>query len=142
MKNRKRIKHNGSAMMEFALVLPMLLLLVFGIIEFGTALYDKAVITNASREGARKGVIFKTPAVTDEEIKTTIANACAGRLITFGDPVDPEVDIQPPPGTTRTAGTPLSVTVTYNFTGLMLGDLISAMSGTKTLTATTTMVIE
>ena len=129
-------------MMEFALVLPMLLLLVFGIIEFGTALYDKAVITNASREGARKGVIFKTPAVTDDEIKATVANACANRLITFGAPVDPEVDIQPPPGTARTAGTPLSVTVTYQFTGLMLGELISAISGEKTLTASTTMVIE
>ena len=44
-------------MVELALALPMMLLLIFGAVEFGTAMYDKAVITNASREGARFGIV-------------------------------------------------------------------------------------
>ena len=44
---------NGAALVEFAIVLPLLLILIFGIIEFGVMFYDKAMITNATREGAR-----------------------------------------------------------------------------------------
>lgn len=43
----------GMQLVEFALVLPLLLLLLLGIIEFGFVLYNQAAITNASREGAR-----------------------------------------------------------------------------------------
>lgn len=46
--------------MEFALIFPLLLFIVFGVIEFGTALYDKSVVTNASREAARAGVVLKS----------------------------------------------------------------------------------
>ena len=54
MKKKKFFKcQRGAAAVEFAIVLPLLLVFVFGIIEFGFLLYDKAVITNASREGAR-----------------------------------------------------------------------------------------
>lgn len=51
--------------MEFALVLPVLLLILFGIIEFGLVMFDQAVITNASREGARAGIVLKTPSLSD-----------------------------------------------------------------------------
>jgi Flp pilus assembly protein TadG len=47
----------GVAAVEFALILFPLVLLVFGTIEFSTLLYDKAMITNASREGARAGIV-------------------------------------------------------------------------------------
>lgn len=46
-------KNDGVAAVEFAIVLPLLLLILFGIINFGVLLYDQAVITNAAREGAR-----------------------------------------------------------------------------------------
>ena len=46
---------DGVAAVEFALILPVLLVLVFGIINYGILLYDQAVITNAAREGARWG---------------------------------------------------------------------------------------
>ena len=130
----------GGAMIEFALVLPLLLLVTFGTIELSIALYDKAVITNASREGARAGVIFRTPAMTDEQISTIVINASEAHLITFGTATTPQVSVSRPNG--GTAGNPLTVTVTYDFTGLMLGDLVSVMTGTNTLTAATTMVIE
>ncbi|HKK00735.1 MAG TPA: TadE/TadG family type IV pilus assembly protein, partial [Desulfuromonadales bacterium] len=57
----KRRHERGASAVEFALVLPLLLVILFGIIEFGFILYDKAMITNASREGARAGIVLYTP---------------------------------------------------------------------------------
>lgn len=130
----------GASMIEFALVLPLLLVLVFGIIEFSVALYDKAVITNASREAARSGVIFRTPALTDAQIAAIAVDASEPHLITLGGTATPQATVSRPAG--GTAGNPLTVTVTYEFTGLLLGSMLSVMTGTQTLTGTTTMMIE
>jgi Flp pilus assembly protein TadG len=43
----------GAAAVEFALILPLLLLLVFGIVEFGLLLNKQVSVSNAAREGAR-----------------------------------------------------------------------------------------
>ena len=47
----------GSNLIEYALVLPMLLLVVLGIVEFGFMFHRYEVITNAAREGARMAVL-------------------------------------------------------------------------------------
>ena len=59
---------SGASAVEFAIVLPILVLLVFGIIEFSVAFYDKAMITNASREGARAGARAGTGGVADQRV--------------------------------------------------------------------------
>ena len=46
-------RDRGSVAVEFALLLPLLLLLVFGIIDFGRALNAQITLTQAAREGAR-----------------------------------------------------------------------------------------
>ena len=58
MKTKMLIKNQkGAALVEFAIVVPLLILLATGIGEFGLVLYNKQVITNASREGARAGIV-------------------------------------------------------------------------------------
>lgn len=56
----KQLKHkshqSGAAALEFAVLLPLLVTLVFGSIEFGLVCYNKQVITNAGREGARMAI--------------------------------------------------------------------------------------
>ena len=52
LRNRK-----GSVVMEMALVLPILLMMLLGILEFSRVLSVKQVITNAAREGARAGAV-------------------------------------------------------------------------------------
>ena len=47
----------GQALVEFALILPILMILLMGIIEFGRAWNVKQVLTDASREGARLAVV-------------------------------------------------------------------------------------
>jgi Flp pilus assembly protein TadG len=51
-------KHcKGQALVEMAIILPLLLLLVLGIFEFGRAMYIKNTLTNAARAGARAAVV-------------------------------------------------------------------------------------
>jgi Flp pilus assembly protein TadG len=55
---RTRLKsERGAELIEFALVLPLLLLVVLGIVDFGFLFQRMEVVTNAAREGARLGVL-------------------------------------------------------------------------------------
>ena len=54
LKNQESQK--GAAAVEFALILPILVLLLAGIVEFSILLYNQQIITNASREGARAAI--------------------------------------------------------------------------------------
>jgi hypothetical protein len=53
MNSRRKIRDKGAAALEFALVLPLLLIISFGIIEFGRAYNVVVSLQGASREGAR-----------------------------------------------------------------------------------------
>jgi Flp pilus assembly protein TadG len=50
-----RRRSRGQAVVEFALILPLFLLLLAGMVDFGMALYDYMAIVNAARDGARVG---------------------------------------------------------------------------------------
>ncbi|MEX2532300.1 MAG: TadE/TadG family type IV pilus assembly protein [Gemmatimonadota bacterium] len=57
-RGRSRLKdRGGQALAEFVLVVPVLLLLVFGIVEFGLAFRTHQIVTNTAREGARVAVL-------------------------------------------------------------------------------------
>ena len=135
----RRYPHSemGVATVEFGLILPMLLLIVSGIIEFGLALYDKAVITNASREGARAGIVLRVPAVTPAEITARVKSYTGSALLGLGAPDTVTVDF---PAQSNPAY--LAVRVSYTFRGLALGTLLSAINVPLVLTSTTVMVRE
>ena len=61
----------GQALVEFALVLPLLMLVLFGIVEFGRAWNAKQVLTDAAREGARLAVVGDLT-VTQVQVETRI----------------------------------------------------------------------
>ena len=75
----------GATAVEFALIVSFLFLLIFAIIEIGLLVYNKHVLTNASREGTRAGIVVKIPRVTDNEIQTIVGNYASAFLITFGN---------------------------------------------------------
>lgn len=138
----KEIKNqNGAAAVEFAIVFPILLVLVFGIIEFSIMLYNKAMITNASREGARTGIVFAIPRVSDTDITSVINTYCSNSLITFGDQNTPVVAISRS-GTGSEAGDILTVSVSYHYDYLVLPNLIESLISGMDLTATTVMRME
>ena len=51
-------KQDGATMVEMAIIIPLLVLLIFAIIEFSLVMYNQAMITFAAREGARAGVVW------------------------------------------------------------------------------------
>jgi len=129
----------GVSAVEFAIVLPVLILFLFGIIEFSILFYDKAVITNASREGARAGIVYQHPnRVTESEIQQVVLNYCGDNLITFGE--TPSLTINTTPG--AAAGDPLTVTVRYGYQFLVLPNFITTLTGGINLAATTVMRME
>ncbi|MDA3789080.1 MAG: pilus assembly protein [Desulfobacula sp.] len=134
LKNQK-----GAAVVEFAIVLPLLIIFTFGIIEFGVILFDKALITNASREGARFGILFNDPLHTVEEIqdRVKIHLDYGNRLINLGGPPS-EIGILP-----VLNGSLLSVTVNYSYDFLLLPNFVPALlPGTMNLSSVTTMRME
>lgn len=51
--SRKNHREVGAALVEFAILLPLLLMLVFGIVEFGRGYNNQVTLTHAAREGVR-----------------------------------------------------------------------------------------
>lgn len=127
----------GAAAVEFAIILPILITLLFGIIEFGILLYDKAMITNASREGARAGIVLSQPKISDEKIKAVVNNYCSNHLITFGE----DFTIKPVITITKT-GNNLIVNVKYAYEFLVIPNFVTDIAGTMNLAAETTMRME
>lgn len=125
----QRVNHSnqrGAAAVEFAIILPLLVLLIFGTIEFSLLLFNKQVITNAAREGARAGIVSVNPRPTNEEIKTVIRDYCGDQLITFGSGGGLTIPDPSPSYETRSAGgfgTELRVTVQYKYEFLVLANL-------------------
>lgn len=130
----------GAAVVEFALILPILLALLVGGIDASMAFYDKAVITNASREGARAGIVARNPQLTDAQIRTVVNQYAQGALVSFGtQAAAPTVLIQK---TTLNGDAALRVSVSYTFEGMGLGSMLQSLGKPLVLQASTVMVYE
>jgi Flp pilus assembly protein TadG len=67
----------GQALAEFALVLPMILLFIAGIIEFGRAWNIKQAVTDAAREGARYAVVQDSDIKSTDDVKAKVEERLA-----------------------------------------------------------------
>jgi Flp pilus assembly protein TadG len=77
-KNRKEPRERGQTFVEFALALPLLTILLFGIIQFGFVFHNYVTVADAARVGARKGAgVRPLPASsrTSEVVNATRASA-------------------------------------------------------------------
>jgi Flp pilus assembly protein TadG len=110
---------DGAQLVEFALVLPLLLLVVLGIAEFGFIFQRYEVLTNAAREGARIAVL---PGYSDADVQARVAAyVTAGRVPTTG--TNPNVAVTSVPIPTTPGGPVLTgkrVTVTYTHSYMFL----------------------
>ncbi len=113
-------ENRGAIVVEFAIVIFLFLLLLFGTIEFGWALFTKAVVTNAAREGARLAV---TPSASTDTIEQRVQSYLEKFLLTNPAIIGVDPLVSPGPPTTPPSGEPVTVTVDYQYTPLA-GSLI------------------
>jgi Flp pilus assembly protein TadG len=117
--------------------------------DLGHAFYMRQVVTNASREGARYGVVYQTtstgtrlaPSSYTPSIQTHILNDYLSQTLLPAD-ANPQVTVAGAGYTTGTAGANLEVTVTAVKTWFMLDNFIPTLGNQATLTATTVMQCE
>ncbi|MGE5329037.1 MAG: TadE family protein [Deltaproteobacteria bacterium] len=103
--NNKIIKNcKGQALVEMALVLPIFLMLIMGMIEFGRIFNAYLIVTNASREGARIAVVGGTDTDVDNSITNT-TNTLRQEALTIN---------VTPTQSSRNRGAQVTVTVHYN----------------------------
>ncbi|MDH5299503.1 MAG: pilus assembly protein [Desulfobulbaceae bacterium] len=138
-------RERGASVIEFAVVLPLLLIILFGIVEFGIMFYDKAMLTNAAREGARYGIVLLGEDVSgnpirheDTDIIGVVTAYCGTHLVSLGVGATPTVTV-----TVNRAGPAslqdLTVHVQYPYSFLLLPNFLTFLSPTLTLHAEVVM---
>lgn len=126
----------GSATVEFAIIFPLFVLLLIGMLEFGLAIWRQEILTNASREGARAGIVSSIPRPTDAEITTVVQTY----LTNSG--LDPSATTISVTGTDGSFGEPLTVEVQYPNNFFVLPNLLPGLDASFTLQAKTVMLLE
>lgn len=133
MVRRFRNGEGGQALVEFALVLPLLLLMVLGVIDFGRAWNLHQVLTDAAREGARKAVIFD-PATTKDTVLAVV-----GAVIASGSYNPAKATVSFPDGFKGGRGNVTTVRISMNYRFGFLAPFVKLVKadGTNTMTLTT-----
>jgi Flp pilus assembly protein TadG len=132
-KNRR--KEKGQSIVEFALVLPLFLIVMFIIADFGVGFSRWLVVTNAAREGARFGTVGSTAA----EIRDRTSATSSGLL----DPSDIDVGYMDFEGDGVGPGDAVVVDASYEYTLITpLGRFLDLAFGSLTLSACADMRIE
>jgi len=147
----------GSAVIEFALTLPLLLLIVMGIFDFGLMFQRYEVVTNAAREGARIGVLpgYST---SDAEARANqylnvggisqdnVATTCGGSIGRHKRCVDVVSGPSPQFGTPPRTVTQVTSIVEYDHEFMWVGPMMylfgGSSMGTVRLRAVSTMRAE
>lgn len=145
----KNSRQRGAQAVEFALVLPFFLVLLLLIIDFGFLTYDKAVITNASREAARVGTVLTGSPWTTTAVASVACNYAKNSLITTSSgthtstcsgTADPVIAVANPNGHVPPQfGDPIRVTVNYTYRGLLTSFMSTTLESPWSLVATSTM---
>ena len=136
----------GAELIEFAFVLPVLLLVAFGIIDFGFLFKEYEVVTNAAREGARLKSLGDSTAYSNADVQARVLNY----IINGG--LDGSLLVTPVPVTATTipvsatdptvTASAFTVTVTYPHRFWVLAGIAQMFGGsfgTANLTASSTM---
>lgn len=123
----------GAELIEFALIFPLLLLVVVGIIDFGFLFQRFEVLTNATREGARMAVL---PNYTQDDIRLRVcAYLDSGGVPNTGCASNPTVTVFSETIAMPAPLAPIQVRrvqtqYTHNF--MFIGPIVSLMGGTWT----------
>jgi Flp pilus assembly protein TadG len=126
--------HRGQTIVEFALILPVFILVLVGIVDFGRAVYASSTIQNAAREAVRVAIV--------DQNATVIETTAIEHAVSLGiDGADVDVNFLDPDFTTGPCSTTpnvgciveVEVRYTYNAATPILGNIVGTinMSGSS-----------
>jgi Flp pilus assembly protein TadG len=131
--SKQRHTENGQAVVEFAVILPVLLLILFAILQFGLIFNNYIQVTAAAREGARKAAVSRSLGTAAAETAATAsAKAAAPGL------KQTSIQVSYPNNPSFAQGSDVAVKVTYPYSISLLGIIVKS----GTLSSTTTMRVE
>lgn len=138
----RRPEKGGQGLVEFALILPLLLLIFMGIVDFGRAIYAYNSVSNAAREGARLAIVDQRIGAGGAYLAAIEA---ANQATALGlDPTNStQVLVTFPTSTTCpaiSAGCPARVRVQYYFSPIT--PIIGRILGPLTVGSTTELPVE
>jgi Flp pilus assembly protein TadG len=125
-------RDDGQALVEFALIMPFLLLFIVGIVEFGRAWNEHQVLTDAAREGARIAAV-DDPNITPDSVKATINARLASANM-------PAADITLY-WTDDVHGSPITVHVEMPYRFIFFGALAGWATGDREITLKSTFTM-
>jgi len=131
MQKRLQIRsQQGQTMTEFALVLPILALLLFAVIQFGIVFNNYITLTDATRAGARRAAVSRQSSTRNSDVvnavRTSAANLTGSKLSVS------------PPSSTWDPGSDVTVTASYPYSISLLGLVVKS----GRLSSTTTERVE
>lgn len=129
-------KDDGQALVEFALIMPFLLLFLVGIVEFGRAWNEHEVLTDATREGARQAAIFdQAGTVTVDSINNVIKRVLSSNGMA---PDSASITLTNWDGASNS---PLTVQVQYPYQFLFFGPLANWATGQSRVVLSSTFTM-
>lgn len=121
-----RVGSRGQALAEMAFVLPILLVLVFGIIEMSLAWRTSQIVTNVTREGARLAVL---PTTDDDQVRTRIQTLLTASNLNATPTITTGCDVAPTDSICEGSGDQTLVQTEYPYQFRLLGPLVELAGG-------------
>ena len=143
-RDRRRPRSRAQSLVEFAVILPMMMLLIAAALDLGRLFYSQITITNAAREGVLQASRDPSSYSAGDPCSATnlvicrAVNEATGSFVTV-EPAD--VTRTCTPSCTVSAGNSVTVTVTGDFELIALGLLPFFADSTLSLTASSTAAI-
>lgn len=124
---------DGSAIVEFALILPLLLLLIIGLIDFGRMGFVQVSIASASREGARLSSFYPSGPTSNQDIQNLVESSAPGAASMAQLAGSSSLNVTITPCSSTVSADNTAVTVSTNFKWLLPIGLVSIVSPGSTL---------
>lgn len=139
---RFRETEAGQSLVEFTMILPLFLVLLFGMVDFGRAFYTWLLVTNAAREGARIAAVQSDLPTIETRIYNSFCSSYPSDCS-----LDPSALFIDPDNVQGARGSEVSVDLSYDFHFVTpIGDFLALIGGSSisdpTITAHSSMRLE
>ncbi|HET6381279.1 MAG TPA: TadE family protein [candidate division Zixibacteria bacterium] len=128
--NRRRGGRRGQTLVEFALILPIFVLLLMGILDLGRAVYYSSTLSNAAREAARRAIVDQTCShVSDFAVQRAVGMQNVTTTVWWTSPTGATTRSCSPESGAASIGDITHVTVEYDFNAAtpIIGNLVGTI---------------